>query len=67
MSRTNRRAATLKTTPVRDNRIFDIFILVDGYPQPRMRDSFYYRRHVRGVVFTGSVADAERLPRTATR
>jgi len=64
-TRRNRRAATLKTIPVRDNRIFDIFILEDGYPKPRMGSSFYYRRHIRGTVFTGSVADAEKLPKTA--
>lgn len=63
--RRNRRAATLKTIPVRDNRIFDIFILQDGYPQPRLNDSFYYRRHIRGVIFTGSLAEAQLLPKTA--
>lgn len=66
-SRRNRRAMTLPTIPVRDNRIYEVFIMRDGYFQGHARDAFYYRRHIRGVVFTGTLADAERLPRTARR
>ncbi len=64
-TRLNRRARTLPSIPVRDNRIYDIFIMQDGFFLGRARDGFYYRRHIRGVVFTGTLAEAERLPRTA--
>lgn len=65
--RRNRRAMTLPTIPVRDNRIYEVLIMRDGFFQGRARDAYYYRRHIRGVVFTGTLTDAERLPRTARR
>ena len=58
---------TLPTIPVRDNRIYEVLLMRDGYFPGYARDAFYYRRHIRGVVFTGTLADAERLPRTARR
>lgn len=65
MTRTNRRARTLPTVPVRDNHIYDVAVMVDAHYLPRGGDAFYYRRHLRGVIFTGTLRDAESLPRTA--
>lgn len=54
--RCNRRATTRRT--VRDNRIYDVAVMVDGYYLPRSGDAFYYRRHIRGAVYTGTVEGA---------
>ena len=52
MARTNRRAYTLPTIPVRDNRIFEVFTAVDGYTVGRK--GFYYRRHYGNrLAYTG--------------
>ena len=60
MGRTNRRART--DAPIRDNRIYDIRLLSDGYYVGRS-DAAYYRRHIGSQVFTGSVEDAAKIPR----
>lgn len=57
---TNRRART--DMPVRDNRIYSIRILSNGYYLGRS-DGAYYRRHIGSSVFTGSVEDAAKIPR----
>ena len=67
MTRTNRRARTLPTVPIRDDHIYDVLVMVDGHYLPRRGEALYYRRHFRGVIFTGTRREAESLPRTAWR
>lgn len=44
-------AATLTTIPVRDNRIYEIRTMVDGYYTGR--STYYYRRLTGNGVYTG--------------
>lgn len=55
-SRRNRRATT-DGRVIRDNRIFDVRVLSDGYGITRSRDLFYRRRLRDGRVYTGPVED----------
>lgn len=52
--RTNRRAQTLKTIPVRHNRIFEVFVMVDGYTKTRLPFHFARKMH-NGTTYTGPV------------
>ncbi len=52
--RTNRRATTLKTIPVRHNRIFDVFLWRDGYIKGRLPFHFARKMHD-GSTHTGPV------------
>ena len=52
--RTNRRAQTLKTIPVRHNRIFEVFVMVDGYTEARLPFHFARKQH-NGTSYTGPV------------
>lgn len=55
----NRRARTLSTIPVRHNRIFEIFILEDGYTKARV--AYYFaRKNSYGPPYTGPV---DKMPR----
>lgn len=53
MTRRNRRATT--DGVVRDNRIFDVRVLVDGYGARRSPALYYRRRFADGRVYTGEV------------
>lgn len=50
--RTNSRARTLNTIPVRDNRVFEILTLRDGYGVGRSTH-YYRRRYGNGLAYTG--------------
>ena len=55
----NRRARTLSTLPVRHNRIFEIFIMEDGYTKARV--AYYFaRKNSFGPPYTGPV---DKMPR----
>lgn len=52
--RTNRRAHTLKTIPVRHNHVFDVTLRLDGYATGRL--PFYFARKMHdGSTYTGPV------------
>lgn len=53
MSATNRtsRRATTSGLIVRDNHVFEIRLLVDGYG--KKRSTHYYRRHTARCLYTG--------------
>ena len=52
--RTNRRAYTFMDKPVRNNSIFDVFTMSDGYA--KSRKAFHFARHMHdGSTYTGPV------------
>lgn len=58
MGKRRNRRATTDGRVIRDNRIFDVRTLSDGYGIARS-EGLYYRRHLHdGRVYTGTVAGA---------
>lgn len=53
---TRRRNRRAKTLPIRNNSVFEIRVLEDGFG--KYRTSWYYARHLNGgVIFTGPRID----------